>query len=298
MPLDIETILSQIGVTVTRQDGEEYWALCPLHLQRTGKEDAHPSWSMNADTFAHHCFSCGYSGNLASLYRDLMGDVPDDLEWEVAKASFQSTLQRVEAEEPTEGPNISEWALRQYTDLSDRLLTLRRLKRESVDFFGIRWNKDDRCWVIPIRTPDGTLLGFQFRQKGLVLNHPAGMEKAKTLFGIHLYLHEPRITVVESPLDAVRFQGVGVAAVSTFGASVSDEQVELLSRNYRYITVAMDNDSPGIRSSFYLRRALQRRGCAVTDFSYDGLAVKDPGDVQSDEDLRNAWNRSNSLIVV
>jgi DNA primase len=298
MPLDIESILAQIGVVVTRQDGEEYWALCPQHRQRTGKDDSHPSWSMNAGTFAHHCFSCGYSGNLTSLYRDLMGDVPDDLEWEVAKTSMQSTLERIDREEVVSGPNISEWALKQYHDVPARLLELRKLARASIDLYGIRWNREDRCWVIPIRTVEGDLLGFQFRQKGLVLNHPKGMEKASTLFGLHHLLEHPRIAVVESPLDAVRLHGVGAPAVATFGASVSDEQVDLLARHYRFIVVAMDNDPPGIRSSFYLRSALKKRGCVAVDFDYTGLAAKDPGDVESDEALLKAWNRSNSLNLI
>lgn len=138
-------------------------------------------------------------------------------------------------------------------------------------------------------------MGFQFRQKGTVINHPPGMEKSKTLFGFHLFSNENRITVVESPLDAVRLNDIGVPAVSSFGASVSHDQVSLLARHFRYVVTAMDNDEPGRRANEFLRRSLVHRGCVVFNFSYFGLEAKDPGDVEDNGVLREAWDRSVSL---
>lgn len=297
MSLDVESILREIGVEVTKDDGTEFFAKCPMHLARTGKEDRHPSWSLNGDTFAHHCFSCGYSGNLSSLYRDLTGDVPENLEWEIAKTSLIASVAREERRPEPVGPSVDEWTLSRYGDLPQPLLDRRHLLRESVDFFGIRWDNTDRCWVIPIRTPDGELLGFQFRQKGIVLNHPKGMEKSSTLFGMHLYRTESRVAVVESPLDAVRFRNIGVPAVSTFGASVSERQISLLARHFRLIVLAMDNDAAGQNAARYLRWNLRKLGCNTFDFCYDGLDAKDPGDVGSDAALRKAWTASTSLLV-
>jgi DNA primase len=62
----IEGVLLSLGIeTVQRND--ELTGLCPMHLERTGREDSRPSWSMNAETGVHHCFSCGYKGTLVSL---------------------------------------------------------------------------------------------------------------------------------------------------------------------------------------------------------------------------------------
>lgn len=291
--LDIESILYDIGITVIRESGDELVAKCPGHQARTGKEDAHPSWSINAKTYAHYCFSCGYSGTLTTLYQEMVGEVPEDLEWELSKRSVILSLVKEErAEEVPEGPSVDEWTLSQYTDVPDRLLERRGLLRASVDHFGVRWDSVAKTWVIPIRTPDGDLMGFQFRQKGQVINHPTGMEKATTLFGLNLFKHQSDITVVESPLDAVRFMNVGVTAVSTFGAGVSDEQVTLLARNFRMIISAMDNDAPGQRATEYMRSVLRRRGSVVIPFDYTGLQVKDPGDIKWDANLRDAWEKS------
>lgn len=138
-------------------------------------------------------------------------------------------------------------------------------------------------------------MGFQFRQKGLVINHPKGMEKSTTLFGFNLFRSEGRITIVESPLDAVRLYGAGIPAVSSFGAAISANQMNLLSRNFRYVIAAMDNDAVGSRANDFLHRSLEKRGCIVIDFDYKGLDVKDPGDIGSDAELIDAWKRSLSF---
>ena len=292
MQLDLEIVLHGIGVEIIRETGDELQGKCPMHVARTGKEDRHPSWSINTKTFVHHCFSCSYAGTLTSLYRDLMGDVPEDLEWELSKQSLRSPLDKPVSVEKSQGPKVDEWVLHNYTDLPAKLMERRHLTRESVDFFGIRWDTGNKVWVIPIRTPEGVLMGFQFRQKGTVLNHPAGMEKSTTMFGFHLFRDESRITVVESPLDAVRLYSVGIPAVSTFGASISSKQLDLLSRNFRYVVAAMDNDAPGKKANDTLHRNLSKRGCVVFDFDYLGLDVKDPGDIDSNDALVKAWQRS------
>lgn len=295
MPLNVEGILYDLGVEVIRESGDELIAKCPQHLQRTGREDAHPSWSMNTETYVHHCFSCGYSGTLNSLYRDLLGEVPEDLEWELSKQSVIASVSRVREPEH-KAPEVNEWVLSQYVGVPGPLLERRRIRRESADFFGVRWDRTNGVWVIPIRDIDGGLMGFQYRQKGIVLNNPTGMEKSKTLFGMHLFKDENTITVVESPLDAVRFWNIGVPAVATFGAGVSEEQVRLLSRYFTVVIIAMDDDAAGQRAGVYLRKELKRRGTAVFFFDYSGLEVKDPGDVNSDEDLQKAWQAATILL--
>lgn len=294
MLLDLEAVLSSIGVDILKETGDEVLGKCPMHLQRTGSEDRHPSWSINSRTYLHHCFSCGYAGTLTTLYRDLVGEVPEDLEWELTKQSLDTHFEAPK-ERPTSGPQVNEWVLNNYDDLPDRMLVRRNLKRHAVDFYEVRWDSTNKTWVIPIRTPYGQLMGFQFRQKGVVLNHPTGMEKSTTLFGIDRLRDERQITIVESPLDAVRLYGVGIPAVASFGAAISNTQMDLLGRNYRYVVSAMDNDSAGNRAKDSLHRALKKRGCVVFDFNYVGLTAKDPGDIESDDDLYDAWNRSFSL---
>lgn len=301
--LDLSSILHNLGVEVLRETGDEMLGKCPLHLERTGKEDRHPSWSINTDTYVHHCFSCGYSGTLQSLYMDLVGAVPENLELELRRQSLTAGSEKLsaklsgETKPVVEGPKVSEWTLRRYDDVPDHLLSRRYLVRAAADLYQIRWDKDRRVWVIPIRSMDGELMGYQFRQKGVELNHPPDMKKSTTLFGGHLFKEERRITVVESPLDAVRLMSVGIPSVSTMGASLSDTQVDILCRNYSIIVAAMDNDPPGHKATNYLLTVARRRGTLVLPLDYSGLPGKDPGDVADDEQLKEAWVRSVALNV-
>ena len=304
--LDITSLLEQAGVRQIREGQKEVTALCPMHKERVGKEDSHASWSINRHTFVHHCFSCGYSGTLVSLLVDLQGYAPEDIQTEIAKSSFLRTMEKITKrdEEPEERPP-TEWELSNIlTPVPDRLLTLRQLQRNAVDVYGIRWDPERKSWVLPIRHPDGTLMGVQYRQKGVVLNAPKGMNKAITLFGYNemMLRSDVWVTLVESPLDAVRLYGLGIPALASFGAWVSDEQVTLLCRNFRRIMLAMDNDKVGRQATDMLRMQFRKRNQPHAVFRYDGLTTadggiaKDLGDVALDEDILTAYQRSKEVL--
>jgi DNA primase len=299
MQLDVEGVLEELGVTVLRETGDELLGKCPMHLARTGKEDRHPSWSINTSTYLHHCFSCGYSGSLTSLYRDLVGEPPEELEWELSKQSVRASLDK---SVPVEAPVVErddldtlEWMYSTYAPVPDRLLARRMVTRDAADFYGVRWDKEQKCWVFPVSDPDGRLMGFQYKAKGFFRNYPAGLEKARTLFGLFEMKAFSRITVVESPLDAIRLYGLGIPTLATMGAGVSAEQIKLLTLNYRHVIAAMDNDDAGARANSYLANTLRRAGCVVMVFNYSGLDAGDPGDVKSNKALQDAWHRTVTL---
>lgn len=300
---DVLHLLDKAGVQSLREGTKEISGKCPMHRQRLGREDRHASWSMNKTTFVHHCFSCGYSGTLTGLLIDLQGYAPENIEQEIAKESFLRTLTKIEKKE-TSAPPPTEWELSNLlTDVSDSLLRLRNLKRHAVEKFQIRWDKKLQSWVIPVRSPDGLLLGVQYRQKGSVINAPLGLKKSSTLFGIYEMKSEDCITLVESPLDAVRLYGAGIPAVSSFGAWVSEEQVTLLARNFKTVVLALDNDSTGRTASVDVAKSLRKKGSAVVPFLYDGLyttdgsLAKDIGDVPLDEDIRSAWRNTMTKVA-
>lgn len=304
--LDIVDILHDAGVKQIKEGEKEISALCPMHRERVGKEDSHASWSINRHTFVHHCFSCGYSGTLVGLLIDLQGYAPEDIEAEIAKSSFIRTMEKVERkqEEPEERPP-TEWELSNIlTDVPDRMLALRRLHRDAVDVYGIRWDRDRKSWVLPIHHADGSLMGAQYRQKGVVLNVPKGMAKAETLFGFQqmAMLSPTWVALVESPLDAVRLYGLGIPAVASFGAWVSARQVELLCRNFNRIMLAMDNDKVGRQATEFLEVQLKLQHKPHAVFRYqgltteDGVPAKDIGDVWADGDIIVAFQKSKAIL--
>ena len=84
--------------------------------------------------------------------------------------------------------------------------------------------------------------------------------------------------VVESPLDVVRLWCAGVWAVASFGVYISDAQLDLLSRNFTMVVVAVDNpaiDKAGREALEPIMACLRRRGCPAIVFDYTGLVDRD-----------------------
>lgn len=304
--IDVRGLLEQAGVQITRDSTKEIWGLCPMHEERTGKADVHPSWSINKATAAHHCFSCGYAGSLTSLLVDLTGAAPVDLEQTIHEESFLRTLADVRRQ-PQQvldeiKPILTDWVLvNVMRDVPERLLASRHLLRFAIDQYQVRWDGDTKQWVLPLRSTSGTLLGAQYRQKGAVFTLPEGMEKRHTVFGYHTARPFDYCAVVESPLDAVRLFQIGVPAVSLLGAWVSAEQVSLLARNFSIVYAALDDDKAGREGTEILSNGLRKHGCAAVPWCYDGLVdsegqvAKDPGDVADDSALLASWNRTRWL---
>ena len=163
--------------------------LCPMHTKRPGKQDPHPSWSINKATFPHNCFSCGYHGtSLESLLIEVTGAAPDDLDKELAKQGFLRKMEEVR-EAPEEFlapamPILTDYALyNDFVAVPDNLIAFRHLRRAAIDMYEVRWYRQNRQWVLPLRSIDGELLGAQYRQKGNVVTLPEGMHKSETFFG-------------------------------------------------------------------------------------------------------------------
>lgn len=298
-------MLEEAGVEVTREAGVEVWGKCPGHEARTGHEDRSPSWSLNTDTLAHFCFSCGYKGTLSTLIFDMTGEVPEDLEGQIQVESFTHKVANIRRreEEPESVPKITEWALENMlTHVPKRMLDLRWLEPEAADYYEIRWDRDMKQWVLPIRDFRGNLLGAQYRQKGAVQTLPLGIKKSEMFFGFKQACEHRIVAITESPLDAVRLYQTGLPAFSTLGAFVSALQIEAIARqDFDCVVIALDNDDAGMRARESLVPALKKRGVHVKEFKYRGLRddegrkAKDPGDVPDDAALAAAIARSKSF---
>lgn len=305
MSVDVDKLVASLDLTLFAQRGDEVHGLCPMHKQRTGKEDHNPSWWINTLSGYHMCFSCGYKGNLYTLVRDLNPafdhwDIVDFLKTEpVADAGdllkrlqdLPEYVRTVEDEIP-----MSESRLAVYVDPPEHALKSRKISQDSVLAYGVLWEPKEEHWILPMRDKDGKLMGWQ--EKGyrgrFFKNQPAGVKKSRTLFGITT--QNPDVTVVvESPLDCLRIFAVGFkGAVSTFGASVSEHQAKLL-RGSSKIIAAFDNDQAGEKANDELFKYANQYGLDVSFFNYGDSTAKDPGDMTDDE---IKWGIENSRNMV
>lgn len=318
--IHVPSVLEQLGLDYDER-GAEANSLCPMHYQRTGKEDRSPSWWINLESGVHICFSCGYKGNILQLVCDInefyyKSPVSENYHYDYEAAKnwvAQSTeipiskLQdiinnlpnRLEAA-PTP-LQMSEARLAIFVEPPQEELDKRKLTAEAAAKYHIMWDAKKKNWILPLREPHFMkLMGWQ--EKGTVertfFNRPSGLQKSKTLFGIENQ-NESVVIVVESPLDCVRIASAGIpGAVAICGSSASEEQVKLL-RYSEKIIAAFDNpkvDNAGKKASDELNKFAFKYGLNLSFFNYGDSGKKDPGDLTDEEIVWGVENAKTSLI--
>lgn len=290
---DIEKALLRLGIESTQRRSELH-ATCPMHKYRVGKEDSNPSWSINAETGAHHCFSCGYKGNLLTLISDLLeyGDLEKAKQWLRSNVEVDWELLSKQLDEAKKTyihlPKLvpmSEARLAIFKDVPEWAAKDRGISVEACKEYGVLWRDTDSTWVLPIRSVDHKkLLGWQ--EKGHIsrrfFNRPPGIPKSKTLFGIDIW-SPGQMIVVESPLDAVKLKSLGISGgVATCGAIVSPDQIEIM-RRAETLVIAMDNDPAGTKASNFLLDSFRKLGIECWFFNYGDSDKKDIGDLTPDQ---------------
>jgi hypothetical protein len=282
---DLADILTQYGVEV-KSVGQEITGKCPVHFNRTGRHDGHPSWSMNADTGLWICFSCGARGTLSSLLYEIVGEgwgAVHDHVMQIQTTLIKSGLDRLNSdntssEELSPAVDVSQFS--SFQRVSDTRCHSRSLDPDTTFKYGVRWNPERKAWAIPIMKHTGKLMGWQEKRSSGVLNYPNGVEKSITLFGIERFRGGTSV-LVESPLDVVRFASTFEfpCALASFGAFVSAAQVALLLHVSDTVVIAMDNDKAGIESSKRLYKTMPRPRNGLRWWNYKGMDVKDIGDM-------------------
>ena len=272
---DLVDVLTGLGVEVNKIQNDEINGRCPVHHLTKGRESTRYSWYLNIDSGLWYCFSCGGRGNLSMLVSQMTND-PSAL-WHIQSHLIHSGLHRLteneqELQERHEPVDWSRYA--KFPALPDRLRDLRRLDAETARRYGIRWDTDNKAIVIPIVSPVGQLWGWQLKKTGWVRNHPEGVHKGDTLFGIER-AHADTALLLESPLDVVRFHSAygnnDISAVASFGANVSSTQVRLLSDRFDGLIIAFDNDDAGRMETKRLRKRLPslRKGIKYWRYTSD-----------------------------
>lgn len=299
--IDVETTLDSLGID-GQVRGDEFVGHCPMHFRRTGREDSHPSWSINMETGLFICFSCGYRGSIITLIADLRGISFDEAKTYTARVDIATSIARIPgAYTPAQKPDLmGESRLSRFSDPPRWARQKRHLSSDGCLAYSLRWNFISDSWIIPIRDPaDNQLLGWQEKSETerIFRNFPVGVKKSRTLFGYDIF-HGGRMIVVESPLDAVRLYSEGVSgAVATYGAIVSKSQVLLMSAADE-VVFALDNpitDDAGRKSSIQLLTETRGVLKSVRFFDYSGIEAKDPGDMtpeQIERGLSSARSRA------
>jgi hypothetical protein len=183
---------------------------------------------------------------------------------------------------------MSEARLAVFDEVPDWALQARGLTKEACQAYGVLWDRRQEAWITPIRSAEtDKLLGWQEKGQSnrVFRNRPTGVKKSTTLFGLDAWLGGTML-VVESPLDAVKLAALKLSqGVSTFGASVSADQVELFRKADRLI-FAFDNpsiDPAGEKASKEMVGLTKELGLECWFFNYGSTGLKDIGDMSREQ---------------
>lgn len=280
---DIGSVLRELGISY-RVVGKEAVASCPSH------KDRHPSWSCNLTTGVHHCFACGFSGNLASLVALMLRlNYAEAVIWCNERVGWaRAHVWREDYENKNYAPDkfrISEADMALFTDPPEDMLASRNISAEAARAYEVRWNPAEEQWVFPIRDPyTNDLWGWQLKNGRLFRSYPAGIKKSETLFGLGAFSNECPPVLVESPIDSVRLLTSGVrSGVSSLGVSVSARQLSIILGISDSLVLALDNDSAGVAETARICRT-NKQIPSLWIFSYGMTGAKDPGEM-SDLDI-------------
>lgn len=318
VPADIEGAMIALGIEPTSTTDDEVWAHCPGHLRYTGREDNSASWSVNRVSGLCNCFSCPEQSTFVSLVmrikfpNDLfeaarwMRGFGVDLSSSVEDAYAQSHHVRVEQAEI-----MPKTRLAMFPDPPVWALDSRKLSLEACQHYNVRWDSENEAWIIPVRYPDGALAGWQSKwaKQRRFINHPKGISKSSCLFGYEVFPAGEPAVLLESPLDVLRLYTAGfTGGLSSMGAAVSKEQMQLILNLTDELVVALDDDEAGrmhaeqIRNGKHVRGKQVERGYSsrinICFFDYSSSrGEKDLGGMEDMNIRHGLYNAKHSILV-
>ncbi len=246
----VRRVLNGCGIDIESEMDNDFMIFCPYHNNfRT------PAGEVSKTRGTFFCFSCQETKDLVELVmfvsnrtyfeaiRFITSKGKDtDIEQFVNKAlvsipeyiAFDELIIKRLNNQAIESPR----AMSYYNG--------RRISKESVIKFGLGYSEKQDMVTIPVHSPDGLAVGFVGRSiEGKEFKNTPKLPKAKVLFNLHRVKTSSKVYVVESSFDAIRLDQVGLSAVATLGANVSNTQIDLLQKYFNDIVVIADNDEAG-----------------------------------------------------
>jgi len=276
----VRQFLRERRIEVTRETGRgELNARCPF----PDHNDAHASWSINAESGLWKCMGCGRSGSFEYLYAMLLGvDI-----WAALgqiREKYDVDIHRVVRLRIAEH-GVSRSVFETKRDLEILYGMMERLSEPHPYYImrGFdnwswrewegRFDRDRGMIVFPVRALTGGMRALAGRAVSEKLHHwYEGSEPTTTLYGMHHCQHaREEVVVCEGLLDVHRLRSVlrseAVDVVSLTTASMSREQEALLSA-WDVVSLWLDNDTAGIDAQARMAKRLSDGGKRVNLVPY------------------------------
>lgn len=243
-----EFVSEHFGVTVR---GSEADVCCPIHNERNA------SMRINVDKGVFFCNGCGAKGTLISLAKAMKVPYAGSRESGTDLAMLYSKLDKLthgRRETPVQS-FLPEGFLKKF-DFPTGYWNERGLTQDTIDAFDLGFDVMAEAAVIPVRNPEGKLIGVTRRFIGTDAERkykdPKGFVKAENLFGSWLVALDtsPTVVLTEGPMDCMKVWQAGHAAMAQYGSHCTPHQIRLM-RMLGIVTVVLfyDNDGPGDKAA-------------------------------------------------
>lgn len=229
--------------------------------------DRNPSAAMNVEKRTYVCYALGWGGDILRLIQKMENadglldlDLTPLLAGSVRPAEdFSREILRLmdrRSPEAVELPRYADSILNPWMVSHPYMREERGITQEAHEILRLGYDATINRIVFP-HFQGGNLVGWQTRaipsRPGWPGTHPAipkyrstpGMPKSETLYALDLADRHRLVVVVESPMSVAKAVSLGVGnVVATFGAKVTDTQVDLL-KDFPEAVVWFDDDPAG-----------------------------------------------------
>lgn len=276
----IKRVLTGTGVTIESEIDSDYIVFCPYH-----NNNRTPAGEVDKFNGTFFCFSCHHVANLVEFVMHMSNRTYFEAVRYIKGKETEQDLERDINQKLISKPEFvpyDELILKRLnnnlfgSDRAKNYFEYRKLTPASWSKFSLGYSEKQDMVTVPVHSPDGIPVGFVGRSiEGKEFKNTPGLPKAKTLFNLHRVKAADRVYVVESSFDAIRLDQVGLPAVATLGANVSNIQIELLQKYFNNIFVVADNDEAGGNMQ---SKIVEKLGSRVSVIKLD-KQYKDIGDM-------------------
>lgn len=283
----IKRVLIGSGITIQNEVDTDYIIFCPFHNNyRT------PAAEIDKESGTFYCFSCQHVADLPEVVMEVtQRKYFEAVRFIKSKEAEENIIQSV-GSKLIEKPEYSIFDISTIKRLheeamdSERAISYyagRHITKESMEKFGLGYSEKRDMVTIPVHAPDGLPVGFVGRSvEGKDFKNTPGLPKSKVLFNLHRVKLSNEVYIVESSFDVIRMDQVGMPAVATLGANVSNIQIDLLKKYFNRVNVIADNDEAG---GNMVDRIQEKLGSRVSKIQLN-KEYKDVGDMD-DEAIKN-----------
>jgi len=241
--------LAEIGINVSKINGREILAKCPLH------EDTNPSFYFNLDTQKFHCFAgCLKGKGLHQLIFQVTGvsqaGVPAKI-LEPGKFNFNRVQDKKLLPHIPLLPSAKNSAGETY-------LKLRGINSNTVDEYDIKYWSEENAIVIPLENV-GYVLRYLDKNAPKKYKYIAGTRITDTLFGLR-FLPKTLTSIILVEGTGMYLHQLGFPnTLALLHSDISQKQIKLLGGVTDNIYLMLDGDKVGKEAANRIRDLLRPR---------------------------------------